>query len=797
MLVPLLSLVVMEVGLRLAGFGHPTSFFLKARQGGEDVFVENPRFGWRFFPPHLARVPQPLSLPARKTQGTIRVFVLGESAAMGDPEPAYGFQRFLEVLLAARFPERRFEVVNASMTAINSHVLRVLARECARREGDIWLLYLGHNEVVGPFGPGTIFGRQQPGLWLTRALLGLRATRLGQLAGRALEALPRNPRAPEAWAGLEMFLGRQVRHDDPRLRVVREQFARNLEDILGAGRRAGVAVVLSTVAANQRDCAPFGSRHRPDLAPDAAAAWERDYQAGLRLQAEGRPGDALAALQRAEQNDADFAELQFRLARLLEQAGRSDEARACYARACDLDTLRFRADSALNGIIRQTASRPAPRAVQLLDADAAFGRHSTNGLAGRDWFFEHVHFRFEGNYLLARLAAEEVAGILRARGGAFAGRDDWLSFEDCAGRLALTSWQRARVLGKVLERLPRAPFPQQANHAETFEALRAEHFALERASQAAGLPAQVEVHRQALKARPLDWVLHSRLADLLEAAGDQPAAAQAWETVTRLLPHHPMAHYRLGNLQAGAGQWTAATDHFHTALRLNPDLVEAMNSLGFVHLSRSNYALGLTWIHRALKVRPQYSDAWVNLGWASSLQGETEAAQRSYYRALECNSNSLPAHRNLARLLSRLDRPAEAALHYAAVCRLQPQPAAAHTAEGDRAFREGRLAEALGRYLEAARLRPDDAQARYDVGKAYARLDLMADAAAQFAEAARLKPDFAQAHFNLAVALARQQKLPAALAELRRTLELEPNHPQAGTYLRELLALESRAPGPR
>ncbi len=59
----------------------------------------------------------------KKPQGTYRIFVLGESAAMGDPDPAYAFSRYLEVMLRLRYPSMKFEVVNTGSVAINSHVL--------------------------------------------------------------------------------------------------------------------------------------------------------------------------------------------------------------------------------------------------------------------------------------------------------------------------------------------------------------------------------------------------------------------------------------------------------------------------------------------------------------------------------------------------------------------------------------------------------------------------------------------------------------------------------------------------
>ena len=86
---------------------------------------------------------------------TYRIFVLGESAAMGDPDPAYGFSRYLEVMLRERFPNTKFEVINTGIVAIDSHVILPIARELARYKPDLFIVYAGNNEVVGPYGPGT------------------------------------------------------------------------------------------------------------------------------------------------------------------------------------------------------------------------------------------------------------------------------------------------------------------------------------------------------------------------------------------------------------------------------------------------------------------------------------------------------------------------------------------------------------------------------------------------------------------------------------------------------------------
>ncbi|HUZ08396.1 MAG TPA: hypothetical protein VMV89_13040, partial [Candidatus Paceibacterota bacterium] len=235
MLLPLLFLGLLELGLRLAGYGHPTAFFLPAKDPGRAMLTDNPWFGWRFFPPAVARTPQPFYLSARKSPDTVRIFVLGESAAMGDPEPSYGFARQLERLLQARHPDQKIEVVNTAMTAINSHVVRLIARDCVPRQGDFWLVYAGNNEVIGPFGAGTVFGRQSPNLTVVRLVLALKTTRVGQW----LAQITRSANAPKQWEGLEFFLKSQLTRDDPRLKRVYASFAANLGDIVDYGRQSG------------------------------------------------------------------------------------------------------------------------------------------------------------------------------------------------------------------------------------------------------------------------------------------------------------------------------------------------------------------------------------------------------------------------------------------------------------------------------------------------------------------------------------------------------------------------------
>jgi hypothetical protein len=84
---PLVMVVTLELVCLLAGWGHPTRFLLRSHHEGVPVWIDNQLFGYRFFDPAVSRAPTPIQVPVEKADREFRVVVLGESAAMGEPEP--------------------------------------------------------------------------------------------------------------------------------------------------------------------------------------------------------------------------------------------------------------------------------------------------------------------------------------------------------------------------------------------------------------------------------------------------------------------------------------------------------------------------------------------------------------------------------------------------------------------------------------------------------------------------------------------------------------------------------------
>ena len=774
---PFVALLAIELLLRLFGYGCSTSFFLKSRVADRDVLIDNPEFARRFFPPGLARSPQPLLMSATKEPGALRIFVLGESAAMGDPEPAFGFPRLLEALLHDAMPGRKVEVINVAVTAINSHVIRGIARDCADKQGDWWIVYMGNNEVVGPFGAGTVFSDQTPSLGMIRASLALKSTRTGQWLDALRWKLASGK--PAAWEGMEMFLKQQVAHDDPRMAKVYSHFEQNLLEIVRCGKESGAKVIVSTVASNLKDCPPFASLARTNAqAAGSGPEWSRTAITAREAEHAGRFKEALKLHEGTTNHFRDSAEIAFRIGRCLAALGRTEEGRGQFVQARDLDTLRFRADSKLNGIIRRAATNDP--ALKFLDAVELIAHHSTNGIAGGEFFYEHVHFNFAGNYLLARAYAEQILGGTAAR-------PPLLSLDDCALRLAFTDYERSRVLAEMIKRVQQPPFATQLDASAREARWRAQADALQARQRPDTFAATTAIYRDAVERTAGDWVLRENFARFLQDAGDFKAAEEQWRKLIELLPHSDQGYYGLANALDGQGRSAEAIRVFRESLRRRPGSIEARNGLGLALAASGDTKAAVYEFQHALRTKPDFAEARVNLGQTLAQQGRLDDAVKEYTEALRVNSNSVAAHINLGKVLAGQGKPAEAAAHYRAALRVKPDSAIAHFNLGNALSALGDAESAL-HFDAAVKANPNLAEAHYNLALAFAQKGQSTDALTHFADAARLKPEVAEFRFNHGVALAKAGRFPEAAVEFQETLRLEPSNAKARQFLEQAQA---------
>jgi tetratricopeptide (TPR) repeat protein len=786
-------LVLTELALRFSGFGHPTNFLLPSLRDGQKVLVQNNQFGWRFFGAAMARNPEPICLAQPKPANTVRIIVFGESAALGDPQPRFGLPRMLQAMLELRYPGTHFEVVNAGIVAIDSNVILPIARDCTAAGADIWVIYMGNNEVVGPYGAGTVFGSQVPPLPLIRASLALKTTRIGQLGDTLGSIIHRPPADKTEWGGMEMFLDQQVRASDPRMPAVYDHFSRNLSDIIATGRRSGAGVVVSTVAVNLRDCAPFGSEHRPGLSDADKAKWDQFYQQGIAAQANNQLAEAAKCYQVAAQLDDQVADLRFRQGSCFLALNQTAEASNSFIAARDLDTLRFRCDTRLNRLIRETVSNDGDPGVVLADAEQALAARSPAGLPGDDLFYEHVHLTFDGNYLLARTMASQLEKLLPKNvSDQVPASEPWPSELDCQQRLAWSDRDKQEALLEIASRLNNPPFKDQSNHKARLESLNAALDELMPAAQPTGIKKAQKLCENALVAAPDDPLLREQLAALDQLTGDLTGALTNAERAADLLPASAEDWSQLGVILAKQKKYEEAAADFRHAFQLNPEDVWSMENCAHClkDLGRQDEAIAV--YRHALTVKPRFGPAWLDLGQIDESLGRKAEADECYQRALLNRVDRAPELITLARFCVSKGWREAAATNYDAAIKLNP-------ADGTTFLEAGQNLEALGRqpeaehcYAEAIKLSPDSIQARFLDGLALGREGKPADAAGQFREAVRIMPDLPQARFNLAMALANAGNYSEALDEFDKVLELDPTNAQALNYVEALRQKLSR-----
>ncbi|GJQ26065.1 MAG: hypothetical protein HBSAPP02_10970 [Phycisphaerae bacterium] len=390
---------------RLCGYGgYPALMKTIGPVSGGTLVVTDPAGAASYFFANKGRAGSMFenALLMPKPAGTVRIFLCGESAMKGFPQPmALSAGAFLQAMLGDCLPGRTVEVVNLATTAVASFPVMAMLEDAIDYQPDLVIVYCGNNEFYGAYGVASLHsaGRSTAAMRVQRAF---RATGVAQVI--------------EAWTApsqesnqtlMEHVMARSVIPvEDP----VRQDAARNLRAHLGGMIRLckarGVPILVCTLASNERDLAPLGEDDATSLSPEAA---EKLAAKLVAMRSTGTAPEAVAAAMRDVLNTHPTSALaHYLLGRALHSMKQYDQAAAEFRRALDLDTMPWRPPRAVQQSILDAAKEGG---AALCDVRAAFAAASPGGAIGDELMDDHVHPSLAGQVLMARTWLASISDL--------------------------------------------------------------------------------------------------------------------------------------------------------------------------------------------------------------------------------------------------------------------------------------------------------------------------------------------------------------------------------------------------
>jgi len=398
--IPFVLLVIIEVSLRLFSYGDNLDLFINSKNDS-NYLVFNPYASRKYFTdPTIATAGNTERFKKKKDNNTCRIFVLGESTTIGYPYfYNASFHRWLQYRLTYTFPEKNFEIINLSLTAVNSYTVLDFAKELVNYQPDAVLIYVGQNEYYGALGVGSTQSLgDNP--FLTNIIIELRTIKTVQLITNLYRKVT------------QFFRNKTVDPDSPRMKVIVanqkipfkshlyqlgiEQFRYNIGKTLKLFGEKNIPVFLSNLVSNEKDLPPFITTPENGQLP---ASFTTKYNSGLKALAARDTISAQSCFREANQVFHDHAQCNFYLGRIAFSTGDFQNAKTYFERAKDLDLLRFRAPAELNQIIGQLSAQY--KSTYLVDAKGTFERHSPNNIIGDNLIIDHVHPNLQGYSLLS------------------------------------------------------------------------------------------------------------------------------------------------------------------------------------------------------------------------------------------------------------------------------------------------------------------------------------------------------------------------------------------------------------
>jgi tetratricopeptide (TPR) repeat protein len=329
----------------------------------------------------------------------------------------------------------------------------------------------------------------------------------------------------------------------------------------------------------------------------------------------------------------------------------------------ELDTLRFRADTSINRIIREVGEKRESQGIYLVDAADEFARQSPHNCPGFELFLDHVHPVFSGNYLLARTVFGRVEQVLpdkiKAQKAAVAA---FASEEVCARQLAFTVYDRLRFTQTNFDIISKKqPFINQAYHKEALDFWRQKFELLKNSINNESQAEAMEEYEQAIKLNSTDRYLRQNYFKLIYT--DKRYIYLAVEQCRLIIEQTPYDFHTLtmlADMEEQMGNTDSALEHAVTAVEYMPTDLVANLMAGTLYQKSGQYEKAQRYIAEAIRLNPKFVQGYTNLAGLLSQQGKIGQAERVYRKGIEENPDDASLHLNLSLLLRQKGQTEEA-----------------------------------------------------------------------------------------------------------------------------------------
>ena len=581
-LLPIIFLIVLEILLRIINYGYDFNQWVDAGQG---KYIINPNIGKKYFtsgefnPNTIEDV-----FDQHKKSDSFRVFVLGGSSAQGFPyNPMGSFSRYIRKRLELTYPNTKIEVVNISMTAVNSYTVLDLLPGVLNQKPDLILIYAGHNEYYGALGVGSVqsFGSSRT---LIKLMLYINEYKITQLVRNSIQRITsifisEKSVQPKGTLMSRMAKDKYIILDSEEFNAGLQQFKYNLIDILHLIKEKDIPVILGRLVCNLKDQKPFISINTPGY----------------------KTADQVYREAKHELKNNNFL-----------------KADSLFLQAKELDVLRFRAPEKINRIIDDLGKNFQ---VVTVPIDSIFSSESQGGIVGDNLIIDHLHPNIKGYQMMGNAfydCMEKYSYLPKTENAKIPFNE-----QDSLTRANFVFTKLDSVMGNYYIKLIKADWPYVKKTTEISEFQSNDFLKLFQPKDFIDSVAVLRIEDKVtwVDAHLIAATYHLRRDELKDYLKYMNVLIYQYPNLRDLdgalkffygqhkIDLKDYTPKRNGLLALYIGNFDNAIRHLTGAYKLNPSDPVVLYNLSFAYSKKKDYQSALKLINECLVVNPKYSEA--------------------------------------------------------------------------------------------------------------------------------------------------------------------------------------------